>query len=94
MNNMNYCSQGEVLIVDLLDHVLYKWRNWMTNQYVFFVVVVSRTGKQGYVQVDDRTAQHGQSPGRSVMVNTKGSIYLGMDLSTLLDVLIHVTVMS
>ncbi|XP_053339071.1 basement membrane-specific heparan sulfate proteoglycan core protein isoform X5 [Clarias gariepinus] len=36
-----------------------------------------RTGKQGYIQVDDRTPQHGQSPGRSVMVNTKGSIYLG-----------------
>lgn len=43
---------------------------------------VSRTGKQGYIQVDDKTAQHGHSPGKSVMVNTKGSIYLGMDLFT------------
>lgn len=58
---------------------------------VFFVV--SRTGKQGYVQVDGRTIQHGQSPGRSVMVNTKGNIYLGMDHFTLLDLLIHVAVM-
>ncbi|XP_053096915.1 basement membrane-specific heparan sulfate proteoglycan core protein isoform X6 [Pangasianodon hypophthalmus] len=40
-------------------------------------ITAVRTGKQGYIQVDDRTAQHGQSPGRSVMVNTKGSIYLG-----------------
>ncbi|XP_060793465.1 basement membrane-specific heparan sulfate proteoglycan core protein isoform X7 [Neoarius graeffei] len=40
-------------------------------------ITAVRTGKQGYIQVDDRTAQHGQSPGRSVMVNTKGNIYLG-----------------
>ncbi|XP_060751007.1 basement membrane-specific heparan sulfate proteoglycan core protein isoform X1 [Tachysurus vachellii] len=48
-------------------------------------ITAVRTGKQGYIQVDDRTAQHGQSPGRSVMVNTKGSIYLGgaPDMATL-----------
>ncbi|TSL61242.1 Basement membrane-specific heparan sulfate proteoglycan core protein [Bagarius yarrelli] len=40
-------------------------------------IMAVRTGKQGYIQVDDRTAQHGRSPGRSVMVNTNGSIYLG-----------------
>ncbi|XP_046725155.1 basement membrane-specific heparan sulfate proteoglycan core protein isoform X3 [Silurus meridionalis] len=48
-------------------------------------ITAVRTGKQGYVQVDDRAAQHGESPGRSVMVNTKGSIYLGgaPDMATL-----------
>lgn len=36
-----------------------------------------RTGKDGYIQIDGGAAQHGQSKGRSLMVNTKGSIYLG-----------------
>lgn len=36
-----------------------------------------RTGKDGYIQIDGGAALHGQSKGRSLMVNTKGSIYLG-----------------
>ncbi|KAM6982618.1 LOW QUALITY PROTEIN: basement membrane-specific heparan sulfate proteoglycan core protein [Tautogolabrus adspersus] len=40
-------------------------------------VTAVRTGKDGYIQVDGEAALHGQSKGRSLMVNTKGSIYLG-----------------
>ncbi|XP_036447334.1 basement membrane-specific heparan sulfate proteoglycan core protein [Colossoma macropomum] len=40
-------------------------------------ITAVRTGKQGYVQVDDGTARRGQSQGKSIMVNTKGNIYLG-----------------
>ncbi|XP_058266507.1 basement membrane-specific heparan sulfate proteoglycan core protein-like isoform X2 [Hemibagrus wyckioides] len=47
------------------------------NDGLWHKITAVRTGKQGYIQVDDRTAQRGQSPGRSVMVNTKGRIYLG-----------------
>lgn len=36
-----------------------------------------RTGKDGYIQIDGGAAVHGQSRGRSIMVNTKGSVYLG-----------------
>ena len=36
-----------------------------------------RTGKDGYIQIDGGSLLHGQSKGRSLMVNTKGSIYLG-----------------
>lgn len=36
-----------------------------------------RTGKDGYIQVDGGAAVHGQSRGRSIMVNTKGNVYLG-----------------
>ncbi len=36
-----------------------------------------RTGKQGYLQIDGGSVQHGQSQGKSIMVNTKGNIYLG-----------------
>lgn len=36
-----------------------------------------RTGKDGYIQIDGGAALHGQSKGKSLMVNTKGSIYLG-----------------
>ncbi|XP_054464444.1 basement membrane-specific heparan sulfate proteoglycan core protein isoform X3 [Anoplopoma fimbria] len=40
-------------------------------------VTAVRTGKDGYIQIDGEAALHGQSKGRSLMVNTKGSIYLG-----------------
>ncbi|XP_066527292.1 basement membrane-specific heparan sulfate proteoglycan core protein [Hoplias malabaricus] len=40
-------------------------------------ITAVRTGKQGYIQVDGGSARHGQSQGRSIMVNTKGNIYLG-----------------
>nr|XP_033484843.1 basement membrane-specific heparan sulfate proteoglycan core protein isoform X12 [Epinephelus lanceolatus] len=40
-------------------------------------VTAVRTGKDGYLQIDGGAALHGQSKGRSLMVNTKGSIYLG-----------------
>ncbi|XP_045897684.1 basement membrane-specific heparan sulfate proteoglycan core protein-like [Micropterus dolomieu] len=40
-------------------------------------ITAVRTGKDGYIQIDGGAAQHGQSRGRSLMVNTKGSIYLG-----------------
>uniref|UniRef100_A0AAY5ELG2 Heparan sulfate proteoglycan 2 n=1 Tax=Electrophorus electricus TaxID=8005 RepID=A0AAY5ELG2_ELEEL len=41
------------------------------------VSVVNRTGKQGYIQVDGRTLRLGQSQGKSIMVNTKGNMYIG-----------------
>ncbi|XP_055079317.1 basement membrane-specific heparan sulfate proteoglycan core protein isoform X9 [Periophthalmus magnuspinnatus] len=40
-------------------------------------VTAVRTGKDGYIQIDGEPALHGQSKGKSLMVNTKGSIYLG-----------------
>ncbi|XP_076597098.1 basement membrane-specific heparan sulfate proteoglycan core protein isoform X2 [Chaetodon auriga] len=40
-------------------------------------ITAVRTGKDGYIQVDGDAELHGQSKGRSLMVNTKGSIYLG-----------------
>uniref|UniRef100_A0A4W6FNJ1 Heparan sulfate proteoglycan 2 n=1 Tax=Lates calcarifer TaxID=8187 RepID=A0A4W6FNJ1_LATCA len=40
-------------------------------------ITAVRTGKDGYIQIDGGAALHGQSKGRSLMVNTKGSIYLG-----------------
>ncbi|XP_029973802.1 basement membrane-specific heparan sulfate proteoglycan core protein isoform X2 [Salarias fasciatus] len=40
-------------------------------------ITAVRTGKDGYIQVDGGATIHGQSRGRSLMVNTKGSIYLG-----------------
>uniref|UniRef100_A0A7N6BSW4 Heparan sulfate proteoglycan 2 n=1 Tax=Anabas testudineus TaxID=64144 RepID=A0A7N6BSW4_ANATE len=40
-------------------------------------ITAVRTGKDGYIQIDGGTALHGQSKGKSLMVNTKGSIYLG-----------------
>ncbi|XP_042264752.1 basement membrane-specific heparan sulfate proteoglycan core protein isoform X11 [Thunnus maccoyii] len=40
-------------------------------------VTAVRTGKDGYIQIDGGDALHGQSKGKSLMVNTKGSIYLG-----------------
>ncbi|XP_045065408.1 basement membrane-specific heparan sulfate proteoglycan core protein-like isoform X3 [Coregonus clupeaformis] len=40
-------------------------------------VTAVRTGKQGYIQVDGGAIQRGQSQGKSIMVNTKGNVYLG-----------------
>ncbi|XP_069382459.1 basement membrane-specific heparan sulfate proteoglycan core protein isoform X24 [Paralichthys olivaceus] len=40
-------------------------------------ITAVRTGKDGYIQIDGGAALHGQSKGKSLMVNTKGSIYLG-----------------
>ncbi|XP_060913973.1 basement membrane-specific heparan sulfate proteoglycan core protein isoform X5 [Labrus mixtus] len=40
-------------------------------------ITAVRTGKDGYIKVDGEAELHGQSKGRSLMVNTKGSIYLG-----------------
>uniref|UniRef100_A0A3P8QUC0 Heparan sulfate proteoglycan 2 n=1 Tax=Astatotilapia calliptera TaxID=8154 RepID=A0A3P8QUC0_ASTCA len=40
-------------------------------------ITAVRTGKDGYIQVDGGAKLHGQSKGKSLMVNTKGSIYLG-----------------
>ncbi|XP_064861548.1 basement membrane-specific heparan sulfate proteoglycan core protein-like isoform X8 [Oncorhynchus nerka] len=40
-------------------------------------VTAVRTGKQGYIQIDGAAIQRGQSQGKSIMVNTKGSVYLG-----------------
>ncbi|XP_049611156.2 basement membrane-specific heparan sulfate proteoglycan core protein isoform X2 [Syngnathus scovelli] len=36
-----------------------------------------RAGKDGYIQIDGDAALHGQSKGKSIMVNTKGPLYLG-----------------
>ncbi|XP_040902825.1 basement membrane-specific heparan sulfate proteoglycan core protein isoform X9 [Toxotes jaculatrix] len=40
-------------------------------------ITAVRTGKDGYIQIDGGATLHGQSKGKSLMVNTKGSIYLG-----------------
>uniref|UniRef100_A0A3B4XVX7 Heparan sulfate proteoglycan 2 n=1 Tax=Seriola lalandi dorsalis TaxID=1841481 RepID=A0A3B4XVX7_SERLL len=40
-------------------------------------ITAVRTGKDGYIQIDGGAALHGQSKGKSLMVNTKGSVYLG-----------------
>ncbi|MEQ2221121.1 hypothetical protein ILYODFUR_012472, partial [Ilyodon furcidens] len=40
-------------------------------------ITAARVGKYGYIQIDEGDKQHGQSKGPSLMVNTKGSIYLG-----------------
>ncbi|KAL6119478.1 hspg2 [Pungitius sinensis] len=40
-------------------------------------VTAVRTGKNGYIQIDGGAELSGQSKGRSLMVNTKGSVYLG-----------------
>ncbi|XP_028309184.1 basement membrane-specific heparan sulfate proteoglycan core protein isoform X2 [Gouania willdenowi] len=40
-------------------------------------ITAVRTGKEGYLQIDEGAKLHGASKGRSLMVNTKGSIYLG-----------------
>ncbi|XP_026579671.1 basement membrane-specific heparan sulfate proteoglycan core protein-like, partial [Pseudonaja textilis] len=48
-------------------------------------VTAVREGKRGSLQVDGEEAVTGESPGRNVMVNTKGRIYLGgaPDIQTL-----------
>ncbi|KAM6977222.1 basement membrane-specific heparan sulfate proteoglycan core protein [Aplochiton taeniatus] len=48
-------------------------------------ITAVRTGKDGYVQIDRGAIRYGQSKGKSLMVNTKGSVYLGgaPDLRTL-----------
>ncbi|XP_031146449.1 basement membrane-specific heparan sulfate proteoglycan core protein isoform X15 [Sander lucioperca] len=40
-------------------------------------VTAVRTGKDGYIQIDGGAVLHGQSKGKSLMVNTKGNLYLG-----------------
>ncbi|XP_035236655.1 basement membrane-specific heparan sulfate proteoglycan core protein-like isoform X3 [Anguilla anguilla] len=40
-------------------------------------ITAVRTGKQGYVQIDGGVISRGQSQGRSIMVNTKGNVFLG-----------------
>ncbi|KAK5895451.1 hypothetical protein CesoFtcFv8_012043 [Champsocephalus esox] len=40
-------------------------------------ITAVRTGKNGFIQIDGGAELHGQSKGRSLMVNTKGSLYLG-----------------
>ncbi|KAL2104346.1 hypothetical protein ACEWY4_001214 [Coilia grayii] len=40
-------------------------------------ITAVRTGKQGYIQIDGGARTRGQSQGKSIMVNTKGNIYLG-----------------
>ncbi|KAJ8369771.1 hypothetical protein SKAU_G00097990 [Synaphobranchus kaupii] len=40
-------------------------------------ITAVRTGKQGYLQIDGGAISRGHSQGRSIMVNTKGNIFLG-----------------
>uniref|UniRef100_A0A669D789 Heparan sulfate proteoglycan 2 n=1 Tax=Oreochromis niloticus TaxID=8128 RepID=A0A669D789_ORENI len=40
-------------------------------------ITAVRTGKVGYIQIDGGAKKAGESKGKSLMVNTKGSIYLG-----------------
>ncbi|KAJ8390133.1 hypothetical protein AAFF_G00110070 [Aldrovandia affinis] len=40
-------------------------------------ITAVRTGKQGYVQIDGGAVHRGQSLGKSIMLNTKGHIFLG-----------------
>ncbi|XP_072334658.1 basement membrane-specific heparan sulfate proteoglycan core protein isoform X2 [Scyliorhinus torazame] len=40
-------------------------------------ITAVREGKRGYIQVDDEEIVRGESKGDKVMVNTKGSVYLG-----------------
>lgn len=47
------------------------------NDGQWHMITAVRTGKQGYLQIDGGSVQHGQSQGKSIMVNTKGNIYLG-----------------
>ncbi|XP_050953195.1 basement membrane-specific heparan sulfate proteoglycan core protein isoform X16 [Labeo rohita] len=47
------------------------------NDGQWHMITAVRTGKQGYLQVDGGSVQRGQSQGNSIMVNTKGNIYLG-----------------
>ncbi|XP_016315955.1 basement membrane-specific heparan sulfate proteoglycan core protein isoform X2 [Sinocyclocheilus anshuiensis] len=47
------------------------------NDGQWHMITAVRTGKQGYLQIDGGSVQRGQSQGKSIMVNTKGNIYLG-----------------
>uniref|UniRef100_A0A8C2AGW3 Cell adhesion molecule-related/down-regulated by oncogenes n=1 Tax=Cyprinus carpio TaxID=7962 RepID=A0A8C2AGW3_CYPCA len=47
------------------------------NDGRWHMITAVRTGKQGFLQIDGGSVQHGQSQGKSIMVNTKGNIYLG-----------------
>ncbi|XP_051735859.1 basement membrane-specific heparan sulfate proteoglycan core protein isoform X14 [Ctenopharyngodon idella] len=47
------------------------------NDGEWHLITAVRTGKQGYLQIDGGSVQRGQSQGKSIMVNTKGNIYLG-----------------
>ncbi|XP_077565304.1 basement membrane-specific heparan sulfate proteoglycan core protein isoform X7 [Stigmatopora nigra] len=47
------------------------------NEGEWHKVKAVRTGKDGYIQIDGGAAQHGQSKGKSIIVNTKGHLYLG-----------------
>ncbi|KAL1020675.1 hypothetical protein UPYG_G00003200 [Umbra pygmaea] len=47
------------------------------NDGRWHTVTAVRTGKNGYLQVDGGPFQRGQSQGQSIMVNTKGKVYLG-----------------
>lgn len=54
------------------------WFPWKPeNLFYCQPVGLCRTGKDGYIQVDGGAAVHGQSRGRSTIVNTKGDLYLG-----------------
>uniref|UniRef100_A0A673I3B9 Basement membrane-specific heparan sulfate proteoglycan core protein-like n=1 Tax=Sinocyclocheilus rhinocerous TaxID=307959 RepID=A0A673I3B9_9TELE len=57
------------------------------NDGQWHMITAVRTGKQGYVQIDGGSVQRGQSQGKSIMVNTKGNIYLGgaPDMKALTD---------
>ncbi|KAL1250062.1 hypothetical protein QQF64_021067, partial [Cirrhinus molitorella] len=46
------------------------------NDGQWHMITAVRTGKQGYLQIDGGSVQRGQSQGNSIMVNTKGNIYL------------------
>lgn len=64
--------------------------------FFFLSSFLCRSGRDGYIQVDGGAALHGQSKGKSSMVNTKGSIYLGewtqgaqIDFSSAVMIMIH-----
>ncbi|XP_062871277.1 basement membrane-specific heparan sulfate proteoglycan core protein isoform X2 [Trichomycterus rosablanca] len=40
-------------------------------------IIAVRTARLGQIQINDRAPQHGQSKGKSIMADTKGSVYLG-----------------
>lgn len=50
-------------------------------------VTAVRTGRHGYLQINGGSVHQGQSKGKSVMVDTKGNIYLGgaPDMKSLTD---------
>ncbi|XP_024915374.1 basement membrane-specific heparan sulfate proteoglycan core protein isoform X3 [Cynoglossus semilaevis] len=52
-------------------------RSHRINDGKWHKITAVRVGKEGYITVDGGYPIHGQSRGKSLMVNTKGSIYLG-----------------